>query len=120
MNHRNPMDNRNLRGTRSSRNSDNNTNTLKNPCKPPNYEKHEWSSCFNNPNSTNFKGTALTPRDFDSDVKKIKAEQNNVEKERKTKDNDVSLDTGYDSDSNEDEEFNHTNEKEDSKGALSA
>ena len=32
----------------------------------------------------------------------------------------MSLDTGYDSDSNEDKEFNHTNEKEDSKGFPSA
>ena len=32
----------------------------------------------------------------------------------------MSLDTGYDSDSNDDKEFNHTNEKEDSKGTLRA
>ena len=119
---RNPKDNsnsnnnRNQRGTRTSGKSGNSSSTLKNPCKLPNHEKHEWSSCFNNPNSTKFKGTALTPKDFDSDGKRIKAEQNNVEKEKKkAKNNEVSLDTGYDSDSNDDEEFNHTIERKTAK-----
>jgi len=29
----------------------------------PNHQHHEWKDSFNNPRSTNFKGTAKTPKD---------------------------------------------------------
>ena len=46
---------------------DNDKRDLENPCKLPNHEHHEWKDCFNNPRSDNFKGTAKTPKDFNSD-----------------------------------------------------
>ena len=68
-NNRNSKDNRNHRGTRTGGGYGNDDSALKKPCKLPNHEKHKWNSCFNNPKSSKFKGTALTPRDFDSELK---------------------------------------------------
>lgn len=47
----------------------NNTGTLIYLCKLPNHEKYEWSSYFNNLNSSKFKNTALTPKHFYTDGK---------------------------------------------------
>ena len=77
---RNSLDIRNPRGSNRSENS-RKCRQLKNPCKLPNYD---WSSCFNNYNSDKFKGTTLTPKDFGSDGKKTRGEQNNNNKYWKT------------------------------------
>ena len=84
------------------------------PCKLPNIEKNERSSCFNNSKSENFKETARTPKDFGSDGERIRGEQNNTENNSQKSDTKARIDQGYSSESSsvEDKEFNHLQDAE--------
>lgn len=46
---------------------DNDKKKIKSPYKLPNYQHHEWKDCFNNPHSDNFKGTAKSPKEFNTE-----------------------------------------------------
>ena len=80
-----------------------------NPCKLPNHGGHDWSNCFFNPKSKNFKGVARTPKDYDSDgklKKEVKEKEQNFRNEKKEKNK-----TTYESDESSDsdpEEFHMT------------
>ena len=59
---------------------------IKNPCKLPGHQNHDWKDCFNNPKSDKFKGTARKPSDYDKDgklKKKIKKSQQTESKKKK-------------------------------------
>ena len=49
--------------------------------KLPSHEKYELSSCFNKSNSNKYKNITLTTKDFYSNRKRIRGEQNNCEKD---------------------------------------
>ena len=66
----NPNSRAQTQGNEQGKGKDNNKKKIANPCKLPNHQHHEWKDSFNNLRSTNFKGTAKTPKDFNNDGSK--------------------------------------------------
>ena len=74
-----------------------------NMCKLPGHKGHTWVDCYNNKNGSNFKGTALTLKDFDKDGKLIKKDGDGKKEHHMIEETICSLCYDYDTD----EEFNN-------------
>jgi len=102
---------------KNSKNSKGEEREEKNMCKLPGHKGHTWAQCFNNKNGDDFKGTALSLKDFDKDGKlKKKVEGDDKSKGDKKEHNliepfKVCLACSNESDS--EEEYNEFNQEDD-------
>ena len=78
---------------------------IKNPCKLPGHQNHNWKDCSNNPKSDKFKGTARKPSDYYNygKLKKKTKESQQTESKKKKKKKDEEEDSESESESESEE-----------------